>query len=111
MSTVISPRIPEDEFDAFFSLLRHDLRFPLAYAEWILQLRFIDALNVLHGDVLKEVVIHPVEFEKWNHTHSEKASVSRLYEFAIQKTGAAAYHVRDLEQFPNRFYQGSEHGK
>jgi hypothetical protein len=85
MSTIISPRIPEEEFDEFFSLLRHDLRFPLMHAEWMSQLRFIDALNILHGDVLQEVVVHPAEFKNWNYAHAEKASVSRLYEFAIQK--------------------------
>ncbi|MGZ3242076.1 MAG: hypothetical protein ACXWIN_08225 [Burkholderiaceae bacterium] len=93
MSTIITPRISEDEFGEFVSLLRHDLRFPFAYAEWISQLRFIDALNILHGDVVKEVVVHPEEFENWNHAHSEKASVSGLYTFAIQKTGATAYQV------------------
>lgn len=85
MSTIISPRISEDEFGAFFTLLRHDLRFPLAYAEWLLQLRFIDALNILHGEVLQEVAVHPAEFESWNHATSETASVARLYQFAIQK--------------------------
>jgi hypothetical protein len=80
----IHPKLPRDEYDRFFLILKDDLEFPSTYDAWIKQDEQELAERRTRGEV-RIVTIHPEEFADWCRRSGQNPSLTVLRAFAIAK--------------------------
>ena len=85
MRNKISPRIGEDEYDAFSAFMDEDDGFPDSYGEWRKHITKFDAHAVSQGFVITEIVIHPEEFADWCRRSGVDAGFHTLLGFTVAK--------------------------